>query len=68
MGTEVYGYVRRPVAQHGTFAERLVVPECYLALRPQQLKWAEAGGLPLTGLTAYQSLFTHGRLQELLTE
>lgn len=63
VGTEVYGYVRRPVAQHGTFAERLVVPECYLALRPRQLQWAEAGGLPLAGLTACQSLFAHGHLR-----
>ncbi len=63
VGAEVYGYVRRPVAQHGTFAERVVVPECYLAPRPRQLKWAEAGGLPLAGLTAYQSLFAHGHLQ-----
>ncbi len=63
VGTEVYGYVRRPVAQHGTFAEYIVVPECYLALRPQKLTWKAAGGLPLAGLTAYQSLFTHGHLQ-----
>ena len=62
-GAEVYGYVRRPVAQHGTFAERLVVPECYLAARPAALTWAEAGGLPLAGLTAYQSVITAGQLK-----
>lgn len=62
-GAEVYGYVRRPVVQHGTFAEHLVVPECYLALRPQQLTWEEAGGLPLAGLTAYQSVITAGKLR-----
>lgn len=61
-GDEVYGYIRRPVAQHGSFAEEIVVPECYLTLRPKKLKWAEAGGLPLAGLTAYQSLFTAGKL------
>jgi NADPH:quinone reductase-like Zn-dependent oxidoreductase len=62
-GAEVYGYVRRPVAQHGTFAERLVLPESYLAARPQKLSWEEAGGLPLAGLTAYQSVITAGKLQ-----
>ena len=62
-GAEVYGYVRRPVAQHGTFAERLVVPECYLTLRPSALTWEAAGGLPLVGLTAYQSVITAGQLK-----
>jgi NADPH:quinone reductase-like Zn-dependent oxidoreductase len=62
-GDEVYGYVRRPVVQHGTFAERIVVPECYLALRPQKLSWESAGGLPLVGLTAYQSVITAGKLR-----
>ena len=62
-GAEVYGYVRRPVVQHGTFAERIVVPECYLAARPEKLTWEEAGGLPLAGLTAYQSVITAGQLK-----
>jgi NADPH:quinone reductase-like Zn-dependent oxidoreductase len=62
-GAEVYGYVRRPVVQHGTFAEHMVVPECYLALRPSKMSWEEAGGLPLAGLTAYQAIFTAGKLQ-----
>ncbi|GAB3634484.1 NADP-dependent oxidoreductase [Hymenobacter arcticus] len=63
VGTEVYGYVRRPVVQHGTFAEHMVVPECYLALRPQKLSWEAAGGLPLAGLTAYQSVMVAGGLK-----
>ncbi len=62
-GAEVYGYVRRPVVQHGTFAEHVVVPECYLALRPHQLSWEAAGGLPLAGLTAYQAVITAGQLK-----
>ncbi|RZK41762.1 MAG: NADP-dependent oxidoreductase [Hymenobacter sp.] len=62
-GAEVYGYVRRPVVQHGTFAERMVVPECYLAARPTKLSWEAAGGLPLAGLTAYQSVITAGQLK-----
>ncbi|MVN75495.1 zinc-binding dehydrogenase [Hymenobacter sp. HMF4947] len=62
-GAEVYGYVRRPVVQHGTFAEHVVVPECYLALRPEKLTWEAAGGLPLAGLTAYQSVIKAGKLR-----
>lgn len=62
-GAEVYGYIRRPVAQHGSFAERLVVPECYLATKPAWLSWEAAGGLPLAGLTAYQSQMVAGGLK-----
>jgi len=57
-GDEVYGLV-----QHGTFAERVVVPERYLTLRPRKLSWEQAGGLPLAGLTAYQSVIETGQLQ-----
>jgi NADPH:quinone reductase-like Zn-dependent oxidoreductase len=63
VGDEVYGYVRQPVAQHGTFAERIVVPESYLARSPEKLSWVEAGGLPLAGLTAYQSVIKAGELK-----
>ncbi|GAA4505638.1 NADP-dependent oxidoreductase [Hymenobacter ginsengisoli] len=63
VGTEVYGYVRQPVAQHGTFAERIVVPEQYLTKSPEKLSWVEAGGLPLVGLTAYQSVIKAGQLK-----
>jgi len=63
VGDEVYGYVRQPVAQHGTFAEHIVVPENLLAKSPEKLSWVEAGGLPLAGLTAYQSVIKAGQLQ-----
>jgi NADPH:quinone reductase-like Zn-dependent oxidoreductase len=64
VGDEVYAYARRPVVKDGTFAEYLVIPESYLALRPQNLSWEEAAGIPLVGLTAYQSLFEAGGVQE----
>lgn len=63
-GDEVYAYARRPTVQHGTFAEYTVLPECYLANRPQNISMEEAGGIPLVGLTAYQALFQFGDLQE----
>jgi NADPH:quinone reductase-like Zn-dependent oxidoreductase len=48
----------------GHFAEYLVIPECYLSLRPKNLQWEETAGIPLVGLTAYQSLYVAGKLQE----
>lgn len=64
IGDEVYAYARRPTIQHGTFAEYVALPECYLAHRPQEITVEEAGGIPLVGLTAYQALFQYGDLQE----
>lgn len=63
-GDEVFAYVRRPTVQHGTFAEYIALPECYIALRPRKITMEEAGGIPLVGLTAYQALFQAGNLQE----
>ena len=63
-GDEVYGYVRRPFIQHGTFAEYIALPESYLARSPEELTLEEAGGVPLTGLTAWQSLFDAGNAQK----
>ncbi|MCX2738977.1 NADP-dependent oxidoreductase [Pontibacter anaerobius] len=64
VGEEVYAYARRPVVQHGTFAEYIVIPESYISGRPLNVSWEEAAGIPLVGLTAYQSLFDAGKLQE----
>jgi NADPH:quinone reductase-like Zn-dependent oxidoreductase len=62
-GDKVYAYARRPVIQHGTFAEYISIPESYVAKSPDKLTMEEAGGVPLTGLTAYQSLFDAGKLK-----
>ncbi|PIQ22746.1 MAG: zinc-binding oxidoreductase [Cytophagales bacterium CG18_big_fil_WC_8_21_14_2_50_42_9] len=64
VGDEVYAYARRPTVQQGTFAEYLVIPESYIALKPKNLSFAEAAGIPLVGLTAYQSIFDAGQLKE----
>ncbi len=63
VGDEVYAYARRPVVQQGTFAEYIVIPESYLARKPKSLSFEEAAGIPLVGLTAYQSMFDAGNLQ-----
>ena len=64
VGDAVYAYARRPVVQHGTFAEYIVIPESYLSAKPESLSFEEAAGIPLVGLTAYQSLFDAGKLQQ----
>ena len=56
VGDEVIGYARRDHIQYGTYAELVPAPERALADKPANASWAEAGGLPLAGLTAYQAL------------
>ncbi|MDZ7680283.1 MAG: NADP-dependent oxidoreductase [Fodinibius sp.] len=63
-GDQVYAYARRPIVQHGTFAEYVAIPESYLARKPESISMEASGGIPLVGLTAYQSLFQFGNLQE----
>ncbi|MEU9126730.1 NADP-dependent oxidoreductase [Kitasatospora sp. NPDC048540] len=55
-GDEVIGYVRKDAVEHGTYAELVSAPVRTLARKPAALDWAQAGGLPLAGLTARQSL------------
>jgi NADPH:quinone reductase-like Zn-dependent oxidoreductase len=55
-GDEVFGYVRRDDVQWGTTAELVPAPLRCLARKPSSLSFAEAGALPLAGLTAYQAL------------
>jgi NADPH:quinone reductase-like Zn-dependent oxidoreductase len=55
-GDEVYGYVRRDDVQWGTTAELVPAPQRCLAHKPSSLSYAEAAGVPLAGLTAYQAL------------
>src|SRR6056297_3332635 len=62
-GDKVYAYARRPKIKHGTFAEYSSIPESYVAKCPDKLAMDEAGGVPLTGLTAYQSIFDAGKLK-----
>lgn len=54
-GDEVIAYDRMDTVQHGTYAELVPVPLRALARKPRSLSWAQAGGLPLAGLTAYQT-------------
>jgi NADPH:quinone reductase-like Zn-dependent oxidoreductase len=55
-GDEVIGYVREDHVERGTYAELVSAPVRTLGRKPRNLSWAEAAGLPLAGLTAYQAL------------
>ena len=59
-GDEVIGYNRQDHIQQGTYAELVPVPVRALARKPASLNWQQAAGLPLAGLTAYQSLRASG--------
>src|SRR3984893_1789824 len=55
-GDEVIGFVREEILRHGTYAEKIAVPVSTLVRRPFNATWAQAAGLPVAGLTAYQSI------------
>jgi NADPH:quinone reductase-like Zn-dependent oxidoreductase len=55
-GDEVIGFVRGAIQRHGTYAEQIVAEPRQLARKPANFDWAQAAGLPLAGLTAYQAV------------
>jgi len=54
-GDEVFGMPFFPRAA-STYAEKVAAPSRQLALKPKSLSHEQAAGLPLAGLTAWQSL------------
>ncbi|WOP19993.1 NADP-dependent oxidoreductase [Raineyella sp. LH-20] len=56
VGDEVIGYARKDYVHGGTMAEYVTVAVRHLARKPAGLSWPEAAGVPLAGLTAYQTL------------
>jgi NADPH2:quinone reductase len=61
-GDKVYGYCRKPIVQHGTYAEFVTVRATALAAMPDNISFAEGASIPLTGLTAWQALFDVAQL------
>lgn len=59
-GDEVMAYDREDHVQWGTLSDLVSVPIRCLAPKPPDLGWAEAGALPLAGLTAYQCVLAAG--------
>lgn len=62
-GDEIFSYCRRPVVQSGSYAEFMSLPESYVTHKPNNLSFPEAASVPLTALTAYQSIFSAANLQ-----
>jgi NADPH:quinone reductase-like Zn-dependent oxidoreductase len=56
VGDEVVAYARKDVLHGGTFAELVTMSVRGVAPKPASLSWDQAGGLPLAGLTALQTL------------
>ncbi|OKL64467.1 hypothetical protein UA08_00997 [Talaromyces atroroseus] len=60
VGDEVY--TRLPESTRGSWSEYAKSPEEFLALKPKNLTFEEAASIPLTALTAFQSLQVAGDL------
>ncbi|WP_416151195.1 zinc-binding dehydrogenase [Salipaludibacillus sp. HK11] len=58
---ENFGIVGLP--GHGTFAEKIVIPEDNVEMKPPHLTWEEAGVFSLVALTAYRALFTRAKVK-----
>jgi NADPH:quinone reductase-like Zn-dependent oxidoreductase len=52
-----------PFDRDGVAADYAALPTAILAAKPRNLTHVEAAALPMGGLTAWQALFAHGRLQ-----
>jgi NADPH:quinone reductase-like Zn-dependent oxidoreductase len=61
-GDEIFAC--QSLARAGSYAEFTIVREDEAALKPEKLSHAEAAGVPLVALTAWQALFDHGQLKE----
>ncbi|GHH38539.1 NADP-dependent oxidoreductase [Lentzea cavernae] len=61
VGDEVVGFL--PMTKPGAAAEYVLAPAEALTPAPKGIPLADAAALPLVGLTAYQALFDHGRLE-----
>ncbi|WP_053738942.1 NADP-dependent oxidoreductase [Nocardia sp. NRRL S-836] len=55
-GDEVLAYARKDHVQLGTYAELVSLPDRMVARKPSTVDFVTAAALPLTGLTALQSL------------
>jgi NADPH:quinone reductase-like Zn-dependent oxidoreductase len=60
-GDDVYGLI--PFDRDGGAADYVAVPAQALAAKPSSVSHTVAAALPLAGLTAWQALFDHARVQ-----
>ncbi len=62
-GDRVYAYCRKPKVGFGTYAEFVTMNQAAVAPMPKNVGFAEAAGIPLAGLTAWQSLFDAAKVK-----
>lgn len=62
LNDEVFAYCRKNIVRDGTYAEFITVDAVNVAKKPKNISFAEAAGIPLAGLTAWQALFDVGKL------
>ena len=62
VGDEVYS--RPNIAKQGSYAQYITVSANEVALKPTTLSFQETAGIPLAGLTAWQSLFDLANLKK----
>ncbi len=60
-GDEVYA--RPDLSRDGSYAEYIVIPVGKIGFKPKSISHNEAAAVPLAGLTAWQGIFDHGKLQ-----
>ena len=60
-GDEVYA--RPDLNRDGAYAEYITIPASKIGFKPERLSHNEAAAVPLAGLTAWQGIFDHGRLE-----
>ena len=63
VGDEIIAYCRKEIIHDGAYAEFITLTPNHLAPRPKNLSWEEAAAIPLSALTAYQSLFENLQLK-----
>lgn len=56
-------FARPETTRFGTYADYTIVDDHLLAHKPESASFEEVAAVPLAGLTAYQALFTHGKLK-----
>lgn len=57
-------YARPDMARDGAYAEYIVVHASEIALKPKSLDFIHTAAVPLSALTAWQSLFDAGKLEQ----
>lgn len=64
IGDPVFAYCRKPVIHEGTYAEFICFDSANVAIKPSNISFAEAAGIPLAALTAWQALFDFAKLKQ----